>query len=163
MGTKFTPVTLRDMPTTTGPQPNPPIPTLTSLLPHSDIRLNTRKFLINMTIAGAIESPGVFVVRHTGVGLVPYTDVFLETAWHSPMKGRDHWLGGDKGAEVRPGFWRPWHRGLPEEVGFAAMEQALVVPKSGDERVLRDPVRVERLAEHVAAAGVVVVVSGSGH
>lgn len=117
-----------------------------------------------MPIAGAIESPGVFVVRHTGVGLVPYTDVFLETAWHSPVKGRDHRLVGDKGAEVWPGFRRPRHRGLPEEVGFAAMEQALVVPESGDERVLRDPVGVERLAEHVAAAGVVVVVvSGGGH
>lgn len=117
-----------------------------------------------MPIAGAVESPGVFVVRHTGVGLVPYTDVFLETAWHSPVKGRDHRLVGDKGAEVWPGFRRPRPRGLPEEVGFAAVEQALVVPESGDERVLRDPVGVERLAEHVATAGVVVVVvSGSGH
>lgn len=84
MGTKFTPVTLRDM-RTTRPQPNPPVPTFASLFPHSDIRLNTRQFLIHMPIAGAIESPGVFVVRHTGVGLVPYTDVFLEAAWHSPM------------------------------------------------------------------------------
>ena len=137
---------------------------LASLFPHSDIRLNTRQFLIHMPIAGAIESPGVFVVRHTGVGLVPYTDVFLEAARHSPVQGRDHRLVAHKGPEVRPGLRRPSHRGLPEEVGFAAMEQALVVPESGDERVLRDPVRVERLAEHVAtaAAGIAMVVMSCG-
>lgn len=116
---------------------------LASLFPHSDIRLNTRQFLIHMPIAGAIESPGVFVVRHTGVGLVPYTDVFLEAARHSPVQGRDHRLVAHKGPEVRPGLRCTSHRGLPEEVGFAAVEQALVVPKSGDERVLRDPVGVE--------------------
>lgn len=73
--------------------PHPPMlhihpQSLPMLLPsHSNVRLNTGEFLINMPVAGAIESPGVFVVRHTGVGLVPYTDVLLETGWHSPMKG----------------------------------------------------------------------------